>query len=77
MKKPKLKWTKKLPTVDGFYWWRYGPSDEAPNRILIENRFVIAIGVGQPEVVDSALLSDAKKNWGGEWYGPIPSEEPR
>ena len=24
MKKTKLKWTKKLPTVDGFYLWRYG-----------------------------------------------------
>ena len=67
MKKPKLKWTKKLPTVDGFYWWRYGPKDTGPNRAIVEGEQVGCLGFYIN--LDTLQVS-------GQWYGPIPSKEP-
>jgi hypothetical protein len=61
MKKTKSKWTKKLPTVDGFYWWRYGPKDDIPSRVVFEDGFAVGIS-----------LSEAKlSEWMGQWYGPF------
>lgn len=67
MKKTKLKWTKKLPTVDGFYWWRHGPKNVRIYMLVVEDE--IAVGVGQCQTI--------VEHWEGQWYGPIPSKEPK
>ena len=67
MKKPKLKWTKKLPTVDGFYWWRLDRRDEPYKcRVIVEDGFAVGTEISGITTAD----------WQGQWYGPIPSEEP-
>ena len=68
-KKSKLKWTKKLPTVDGFYWWRNSQWDKEPERMVIYG------GV----VAGTERLFDVKNNVfiASQWYGPIPSKEPK
>ena len=65
-KKSKLKWTKEPPTVDGFYWWRSDLFDDELHRVVFEDGFVSSNSMGDGELED----------WGGQWYGPIPSEEP-
>jgi hypothetical protein len=61
MAKTKLKWTKSLPTKDGFYYWRYGPKDKEPNRVVFEDGFAVSISLPEFEVSE----------WDGQWYGPI------
>lgn len=67
MKKTKLKWTKKLPTVDGFYWRRVS-SKAGLNCMVVIGGY--AFGIGIPE-------TNKDGEWKGEWYGPIPSKEPK
>lgn len=67
MKKTKLKWTKKLPTVDGFYWWR--------NEQKIGKRFMLVVESGRATGI--GLYENTVTFWPGQWYGPIPSKEPK
>ncbi len=71
MAKTKLKWTKKLPTVDGFYWWkRSGGAKDTGIRVraIVERGNVVAVYTKQTSLSEGY--------WKGQWYGPIPSKEP-
>lgn len=68
MKKTKLKWTKKLPTVDGFYWWRFNSKSVVISRVVVEEGLSITIKLS---------YAYKAKVWKGQWYGPIPSKEPK
>ena len=69
-KKSKLKWTKKLPTVDGFYWFRLSKEDDAPERMAVYG------GIAANPDRCFSLMTKEPYYAGSQWYGPIPSKEP-
>lgn len=63
-----MNWTRKAPTVAGWYWWRNLLTDNAP-----EVWAIVDHGDGL-EVVgpfDETALDEWVSDMGGEWLGPL------
>lgn len=57
-----MEWTSETPTVDGFWWHRYGPLDPDSARVVE----VLGDHVRLP---NGRLVPIAP--WSGEWCGPL------
>ncbi len=56
-----MKWTREVPTVAGWYWWRE-KSGAPPTTLLLEM---------QDGEMHCMTWEDAPEDMGGEWYGPL------
>jgi hypothetical protein len=58
-------WTKRLPTVDGWYWWRENAEQQSLN----------IVGAGMTWVHSGCAAWNGCRvpveRIGGEWYGPL------
>lgn len=61
-----MEWTKDDPKVDGVYWWRSDAKDNDPDIHEVAGESFYQVGFGSSEWV---------ANFGGEWLGPITSEQ--
>ena len=67
-----LKWTKKIPTEEGRYWWRADAVDKEP--MLLD---VYRVGGGKLEVNKARwLYGCTPTQCGGQWAGPVAIQQP-
>lgn len=72
LKDNNLKWTKELPTKEGWYWFKDKNASCVVNvEISKTNNTVWIFSVGNDDVEKAINKEHPNASWIGEWYGPI------